>query len=84
MHNYRENSKMVVGDRVQFLEKCTSEFVEIAWAYYYYPYASPSKIAWQKNAFFSRYDKNNFFLYVFLFPIVTTGSSCNILGQQGK
>ena len=36
------------------------------------------------DEWFSRYDKNTFLGYLFLFPLVTTGSSYSISGQQEK
>lgn len=61
---------MVVGDGGQFLENYALEFAKITRDRYHHPYASPSNTYWKMDAWFSRYDKNTFFLYVFLFPVV--------------
>lgn len=63
---------MVVGDGGWFLENFALEFYEMAWACYYHPYASTHETNLQMDVKFSGYGKNNFLLYVFLFPIVIT------------
>lgn len=61
---------MVGGDGGWFLENCALEFAEIDWECYHHPYASPHETTWQMDAWFSSYEKNNFLLYVFLFPVI--------------
>ena len=64
---------MFEGDGGQFLGNHVLEFVEISWACYHHPYASPPETSWQMDAWFSSYDKNKSFLCVFLYPIVKQG-----------